>query len=165
MPDLPPVTQTLALLGHTEGTALEFIVKLRSPPHGGLRLPRPFTKVMEVDKAQGVWLHVHGCHNGAVYADVEYPVPHVMFLRHRWKTFAHAHNFMAGHVLRFKLVEADMLSVKIYGLSGARLGCYEESSSDAQSSSSSNSDEEDSPHEDGDESPTVKSEYDDSISN
>ncbi|KAE8795288.1 L-ascorbate oxidase-like protein [Hordeum vulgare] len=83
-----------------------------------------------------------------------------MFLRHGWKTFARAHNFMAGHVLRFKLVEADMLSVKIYELSGARLGCCEESSSDAKSSSSSDNDEADNVHEDGDESPAVKSEYD-----
>ncbi|KAE8795286.1 l-ascorbate oxidase-like protein [Hordeum vulgare] len=160
MPDPPLVTPTLPLSGHTECTALEFVVKLRSPPHGCLHLPRPFAKVMEVDKPQGVWLRVHGCHNGVVYADVEYPTPRVMFLRHGWKTFARAHNIMVWHVLRFKLVEADMLSVKIYGLLGARLGCCEESSSDAKSSSSSDSDEEDSAHEDGDESPDVKSEYD-----
>ncbi|KAE8783084.1 L-ascorbate oxidase-like protein [Hordeum vulgare] len=114
---------------------------------------------------KGVWLHVLDCHNGAVYADADYPAPGVTLLRHGWKTFTRAHNFMAGHVLCFKLVEADMLSSNIYGLSGARLGCSEESSSDPGSSSSSNSDEEDSADRDGDsvinnESPSVKSEYD-----
>ncbi|KAE8791554.1 L-ascorbate oxidase-like protein [Hordeum vulgare] len=88
-----------------------------------------------------------------------------MLLRHGWNTFARAHNFMAGHVLRFKLVETDMLSIKIYGNSGARLGCCEESLSDAESSSSSDSDEEDSADGGSDndndkdndnESPTVK---------
>ncbi|KAE8816703.1 L-ascorbate oxidase-like protein [Hordeum vulgare] len=95
-----------------------------------------------------------------MYADIKYPVPRVMFLRHGWKTFARAHNFITRHVLRFKLVEADMLSVKIYGHSGARLGCCEESSSDTKSSSSSDSDKEDNADEDGDnEFPAVNSEY------
>ncbi|KAE8818842.1 L-ascorbate oxidase-like protein [Hordeum vulgare] len=101
-----------------------------------------------------------------MYADAEYSTHHVMFLRHRWKTFARVHNFMAGHGLRFKLVEADMLSGKTYGNSGASLGCREESSSEDESSSSIDSDEEDSADEDGDiESTTVKLEYDGSGSN
>ncbi|KAE8807837.1 L-ascorbate oxidase-like protein [Hordeum vulgare] len=84
-----------------------------------------------------------------------------MLLRPGWKTFAHAHIFMVGHVLRFKLVEADMLFVKIYGHFGAHLDCCEQSSSDAESSSSSDSDKEDSADEDVDnESVAVKSEYD-----
>ncbi|KAE8768649.1 l-ascorbate oxidase-like protein [Hordeum vulgare] len=155
------MTLVLPLLGHTEGTTLEFVVRLRGPPCGRLRLPHPFAKVMEVDKLQGVWLRVHGCRNGAVYADAEYPAPRVMLLRHGWKTFTRAHNFMAGHVLRFKLVETDMLTVKIYRHSGARIGCYEESSSNTESSSLSDSDEEHNADGDGDsESPTVNSEYD-----
>ncbi|KAE8777386.1 L-ascorbate oxidase-like protein [Hordeum vulgare] len=106
------------------------------------------------------------CCNSTVYADVEYSTPCVMFLWHGWKTFARAHNFMVGHVLRFKLVEAGMLSFKIYKDSGGRLGCCKESSSDAKSSSLSNSDEEDSADKDGDsEPPPVKSEYDGSGSN
>ncbi|KAE8799586.1 L-ascorbate oxidase-like protein [Hordeum vulgare] len=104
---------------------------------------------------------MHGCCNGVVHADIEYPTPCVMFLRHEWKTFAHTHNFLAGHVLCFKLVEADMLSIKIYGHSRAHLGCCEEGLSDAESSSSSNNDEEDITYEDADnEPPPVKSEYD-----
>ncbi|KAE8767788.1 L-ascorbate oxidase-like protein [Hordeum vulgare] len=88
-----------------------------------------------------------------------------MLFRRGWKTFARAHNFMAGHVLCFKLVEAHMLFVKIYGHSGARVGCCKESSSDTESSSSSDSDKEDSVDEDGDnESRAVESEYDDSRS-
>ncbi|KAE8810743.1 l-ascorbate oxidase-like protein [Hordeum vulgare] len=161
MPDPPPVMPAPLLSGHTEGTALEFVVRLREPPYGRLRLPPPFARVMEVKKPHGMWLRVQGCCNGTVYADVEYPTHCVMFLRRGWKIFVHAHNFMAGHVLRFKLVEADMLSVKIYGDLGSRLGCCEESSSDAESSSSSDSNEEGSANDDGDiKPPAVKSEYD-----
>ncbi|KAE8775199.1 L-ascorbate oxidase-like protein [Hordeum vulgare] len=84
-----------------------------------------------------------------------------MLLRRGWKTFACAHNFMVGHVLNFMMGEAGMLSVKIYGNSGAHLGCCEESSSDAESSSSSDTYEEDSADGDGgNESPAAKSEYD-----
>ncbi|KAE8820984.1 L-ascorbate oxidase-like protein [Hordeum vulgare] len=89
-----------------------------------------------------MWLSMPGCCNGVVYADDEYPMPHVMLLRHGWKTFTRAHNFMAGHVLCFKLVEFEILPVKIYGHSGTRLVYCEERSSDAESSSSSDSDEE-----------------------
>ncbi|KAE8798066.1 L-ascorbate oxidase-like protein [Hordeum vulgare] len=83
-----------------------------------------------------------------------------MLLRYEWKTFARAHKFMVEHVLHFKLVEAHMLAVKIYGHSGPHLGCCEESSSDAESSSSSDSDKEDSADGDGEsdgdnESPTI----------
>ncbi|KAE8768993.1 L-ascorbate oxidase-like protein [Hordeum vulgare] len=100
---------------------------------------------------------MHGCCNGAMYAGIEYPTPHVMFLRCGRKTFACAHNFVEGHVLRFKLVEVDTLSVKIYKHSGALLGYCKESTSDAESSSSSDSDEERSVDEDGDnEPPAVK---------
>ncbi|KAE8782241.1 L-ascorbate oxidase-like protein [Hordeum vulgare] len=83
-----------------------------------------------------------------------------MFFKRGWKIFARPHSFMDEHVLLFKLVEADMLSVKIYGCSGARLGCCKESSSDAESSSSSESDEDNSADKEGNsEHPAVKSEY------
>lgn len=63
-----------------------------------------------------------GCCNRAVWADVEFPTPHVMLLRRDWKNFARAHYLAKGHVLRFKLVEADLLLIKVFGCSGARLG-------------------------------------------
>ena len=142
--------------------ALEFVVKLHGPLRGHLRLPHPFARVMEIDKPPVLWLRAHGCCNGAARVDVEYLERRVMLLRHGWKTFARAHNLMDGHILCFKMMEADLLSVKIYGRSGARLGCCEDSSSDVESSSSSDSDEEDSVGEDGDSEPhVVKSEYDD----
>ncbi|KAE8791815.1 l-ascorbate oxidase-like protein [Hordeum vulgare] len=167
MSDPSPATLALSLSGHTEGTALEFVVGLCGPTCGRLCLPRPFAKVMEVDKPQGVCLHAHGCSNGAIYNSADYAAPRVMLSRHGWKNFGRANNFMAGHVLRFKLVEAYMLSIKIYGHSGACLGCCEESKSNAKSSSSSDSDEEDTADEDGDrnydsESPAVKSDYNNS---
>ena len=49
---------------------------------------------------------------------------------------------MKGHVLQFKLVESDLLSVKVFGRSGIRLGCCAESSTNDESSSSSDGDEE-----------------------
>jgi hypothetical protein len=83
-----------------------------------------------------------------MWVDVDFPAPHVMYLRRGWKTFACAHGFSEGHVLQFKLMESGLLSVKIFGRSGARLGCCAESSTDDESSSLSESDEEDS---DGDD--------------
>ncbi|KAE8811565.1 l-ascorbate oxidase-like protein [Hordeum vulgare] len=161
MPDLPPVTPPLPSSGHTEDTSLEFIARMRGPPRSSLHLPCPFAMEMEVDKSQGMYLRMHGCCNGVVHAGVEYPMPRVMFLRRGWKTFVCAHNFMEGYVLHFKLLEADVQSINIYGHSGARLGCCEEISSDTESSSSTGSDEEDSVDDDGDSEPlAVKSEYD-----
>ena len=89
-----------------------------------------------------------GCCNGDMWANTRFPVPHVMLLRRGWNTFARAHRLTKGHVLHFKLVEADLLSVKVFGRSGIRLGCYTESSTNDESSSSSDSDEEDSVGED-----------------
>jgi hypothetical protein len=71
-----------------------------------------------------------------------------MYLRGGWKTFARAHSLSEGHVLQVKLMKAVFLSVKVFGSSGAHLGCCTESSTDDESSSSSDSDEEDS---DGDD--------------
>ena len=47
-------------------------------------------------------------------------------------------------------MESGLLSVKIFGRSGGRLGCCAESSTDDESSSSSESDEEDSGGNDDD---------------
>ena len=58
---------------------------------------------------------MRGCCNGSMRADVEFPAPHVMLLRRGWKTFARAHSLAAGHVLHFKLMEANLLSVKVFG--------------------------------------------------
>lgn len=58
-----------------------------------------------------------------------------MYLREGWKSFIRAHSLGPGHVLLFKLIEADMISVKFFGASGARLGCCAESSSDSGSHS------------------------------
>ena len=55
---------------------------------------------------------------------------------------------MDGHVLYFRLAESDLLSVKVFGRSGHRLGCCAESSTDGESSSSGESDEEDSDNDD-----------------
>ncbi|KAE8794307.1 L-ascorbate oxidase-like protein [Hordeum vulgare] len=99
---------------------------------------------------------------------VEYPKRRSMLLGRGWKAFARAHNLEDGHVLRFKLPEDDMLSVKFYGRLGVCLGCCEESSSGAKCPSSSDRDKEDSGGGgalDGSESRGVKSEYDTPSSN
>ena len=43
--------------------------------------------------------------------DVDFPAPHMMYLRHGWKTFARDQGFSEGHVLQFKLMESGLLSV------------------------------------------------------
>ena len=53
-----------------------------------------------------------------------------------------------GLVLYFKLMEDDLLSVKVFGDLGTRLKCCVESSFDDEDSSSSGSDEEDSDSDD-----------------
>nr|XP_020147084.1 B3 domain-containing protein REM20-like [Aegilops tauschii subsp. strangulata] len=95
-------------------------------------------------------LHMRGYGNGGMWVDVDFPAPHVMYLRRGWKTFACAHGFSEGHVLQFKLMESVLLSVMIFGRSGGCLGCCAESLTDDESSSSSESDEEDSDDDDDD---------------
>ncbi|KAE8770111.1 l-ascorbate oxidase-like protein [Hordeum vulgare] len=94
-----------------------------------LQLPRAFTKAMEEEKLPMLWLRVHGCGNGAVPVDVEHPGPRLLFLGRGWESFARAHNLWDVHILRFKMTGDNLLSVKLYGRSGARLGSCEESSS------------------------------------
>ena len=89
-----------------------------------------------------------GCCHGDMWVNTGFPAPQVMLLRRGWKTFARAHCLMDGHVLCFKLAESDLLSVKVFGRSGHRLGCCAESSTDGESSSSGESDEEDSDSDD-----------------
>ena len=81
-----------------------------------------------------------GCCHGDMWVNTRFPAPHVMLLCRGWKTFARAHCLMDGHVLCFKLAESDLLSVKVFGRSGHRLGCYAESLTDGESSSSSDGD-------------------------
>ncbi|KAE8787254.1 L-ascorbate oxidase-like protein [Hordeum vulgare] len=94
-------------------------------------------------------LQVHGCGNGAVPVTMEQPGPRLMFLGRRWKSFACAHNLWDGHVLCFKMMVDNLISVKIYGSSGARLGCFKESSSGNDNPSSHESDEDGSDGSDG----------------
>ena len=90
-----------------------------------------------------------GCGNGGTRVDVDFPAPHVMYLRREWKAFAHFHSLTVGLVLYFKLMENVLLSVKVFGDFGTRLKCCVESSSDDEDSSSSGSDKEDSDSEIG----------------
>lgn len=138
VPDPPPVET------HAEGMALKFFVKLRGPIRSRLCLLGPFARVMEEEKPPVLWLQAHGCCNGVVEVDMEYAEPRFLLLGRGRKSFAHAHKLWGGHVLRFKMVVVDLLSVKIYGSLGVRLTCCEESSSGTESPSSRDSDEEDS---------------------
>ena len=91
---------------------------------------------------------MRGCGNGGTRVDVDFPAPHVMYLRREWKTFTRVHSLTAGLVLYFKLMEGGLLSVKVFGDLGTRLKCRVESSSDSEGSSSSESDEEGSDSDD-----------------
>nr|XP_020166720.1 B3 domain-containing protein Os03g0212300-like [Aegilops tauschii subsp. strangulata] len=146
--------------GHVGDQPREFIIRLYNPLCGHLRLPNPFAREMELEQPRALRLHMRGYGKGGMQVDVNFPAPHVMYLRRGWKTFARAHGFSEGHVLEFKLMESGLLSVKIFGCSGGRLGCCVESSTDDESSSSSGSDEEGS---DGDDDGTGR-ESDDSDS-
>lgn len=103
---------------------------------------------------------MRGCGNGGMWVDVDFPAPHVMYLRRGWKTFSRPHGFSEGHILQFILMESGLLSVKIFERLGSRLGCCVESLTDDGSSSLSESDEEDS---DGDDDCSGR-EYDNSDS-
>ena len=56
--------------------------------------------------------------------------------------FACIHSLTAGFTLHFKLMEGDLLSVKVFGDSGIRARCCMDSSFDSEDSPSSESDEE-----------------------
>lgn len=77
---------------------------------------------MEAAKPPVLWLRAYGCSHSAMQVHVEYPKRRSMLLGRGWKACARAHSLEDGHVLRFKLAEDNMLSVKFYGRSGARLG-------------------------------------------
>ena len=77
---------------------------------------------MEEEAPRALRLHMRDCGNDIMWADVDFPRPHVMYLRQGWKTFVHAHSLTEGHVLYFKLMESDLLSVKVFGNSRIRLG-------------------------------------------
>ncbi|KAE8812639.1 L-ascorbate oxidase-like protein [Hordeum vulgare] len=94
-------------------------------------------------------LRVHGCGNGAGPVTVEQPGPRLLFLGRGWKSFARAHNLWDGHVLHLKMMADNLLSVKIYGSSGAHLECCKERSSVTGSPSSRESDKDMSDGSDG----------------
>ncbi|KAE8774282.1 l-ascorbate oxidase-like protein [Hordeum vulgare] len=113
-------------------------------------------------------LRVRGFGNGAVPVTIEHPRPRLLFLDRGWKIFARPHNLSDGHVLRFKMTAGNLLSVKMYGSSRARLGWCEESSSGTDSLSLSGSDEErsdGSDNGDGLDPRRVKPVYEDLTSN
>nr|XP_020171812.1 B3 domain-containing protein Os03g0212300-like [Aegilops tauschii subsp. strangulata] len=134
--------------GHVGDQPREFIIRLYKPLRSRLRLPTFFAREMELEQPRALRLHMRGCGDGSTRVDVDFPAPHVMYLRRGWKTFARAHSFLEGHILDFKLMDSGLLSVKIFGSSEGRLGCCVESSTDDENSSSSESDKEDS---DGDD--------------
>lgn len=109
---------------------------------------------MEGHHLRGLWLCVEGCCNGPVWVTVETSVNGIMYLT---KSFVRARCLGQGHLLHFKLIEADTLVVKFFGASGARLECCAESSSDSDTASSSEAEDDD----DDDGTPSVKLEDDD----
>ncbi|KAE8770761.1 l-ascorbate oxidase-like protein [Hordeum vulgare] len=119
------------------------MVELHGVPRCHRHLPRPFDWAMEATKPPFLWLWAYGCSHGAMQVHVEYPKCRSMLLGRGSKAFAHAHSIEDGHVLRFKMAEDNLLSVKFNGRSGVRLGCWEESSSSVECPSTSDSYKED----------------------
>ena len=138
--------------GHVRDQPREFVIRLHRTVRRRLHLPTPFAREMDLNPPQALRLHMRGWGNGSMRVDIDFPAPHVMYLRRGWKTFAHAHSLSEGLVLHFKLMENGLLSVKVFGDLGTRLKCCVESSSDNGRTSSGESDEEDSEADDGDES-------------
>ena len=134
--------------GYVGDQPREFFIRLRRPPRRCLRLPAPFAREMERDPPQSLRLHMRGCGISAMRVRVDFPTPHVMYLRRGWKTFAHIHRLTEGLTLHFKLMEGGLLSVKVFGDFDTRARCCVDSSSDGESSSSSESDEEGSDSDD-----------------
>ena len=99
---------------------------------------------MELDPPETLRLHMRGCGISGTRVRVVFPAPNVMYLDQGWKTFARIHSLMEGFTLHFKLMEGDLLSVKVFGCFGTRAKCCVDSSSDSEGSSSSKSDEEES---------------------
>ena len=145
---MPPSAAPRPMEGHIGDRPLVFVIRLYKPPCSHLCLPTPFARAMELEQPRALKLHMRGCGNGNIRVDVDFPAPHVMYFRHGWKTLARTHSLSVGHALHFKLLGDGFLFVKVFGSSGARLGCCAESSTDDESSSSSDSAEEDS---DGDD--------------
>ena len=84
--------------GHVGDQPHEFFIRLSKPLCGHLRVPTPFARVMELDPPHALRLHMRGCRNGSMWVDVDFPAPHIMYLRHGWKTFARTHILSEGHV-------------------------------------------------------------------
>ena len=133
---------------HIGDDPCEFFVKLRRAPRRRLRLPAPFASAMELDPPETLRLHMRGCGISGTRVRVVFPAPNVMYLDRGWKTFARIHSLMEGFTLHFKLMEGDLLSVKVFGCFGTRAKCCVDSSSDSEGSSSSESDEEESDNDD-----------------
>src|SRR4051812_47432129 len=105
---------------------------------------------MEMEHPETLRLRMKGCGISGTWVHVEFPAPNVMYLGRGWKTFARIHSLTEGFTLHFKLMEGDLLSVKVFGCFGTRARCCVDSSSDSEDTLSSESDEEDgSGHEGG----------------
>ncbi|KAE8790482.1 hypothetical protein D1007_35253 [Hordeum vulgare] len=66
--------------GHSDGTALEFVVELHGVPRGHLHLPRPFASAMEAARRPVLWLRADDFSHGAMQVRVEYLKRHSMLL-------------------------------------------------------------------------------------
>ena len=57
-----------------------FILRLRKPLCSRLWMPCPFIRMMEIEQPLRLGLRMSGCCNGEAWADVVFPMPHVMLL-------------------------------------------------------------------------------------
>src|SRR6187399_2278909 len=122
-PASPPPTAPPPVEVHIGDDPCEFFVRLRRPPRRHLCLPTPFAREMEVDPPESLRLHIRGCGISGTRVRVDFPAPHVMYLRQGWNTFARIHSLTDGLTLHFKLMEDGHLSVKVFGHLETRARC------------------------------------------
>ena len=67
--------------GHIRDHPYEFFIWLYRPVRSRLWLLTPFARVMEEEAPRFLRLHMRGCGNGSIRAGVDFPRPHVMYLR------------------------------------------------------------------------------------
>ena len=80
-PASPPPAAPPPMEGHVRDDPCEFFIRLRRPPRRRLHLLTPFAREMELDPPESLRLHMRGCGISGTRVRIDFPAPHVMYLR------------------------------------------------------------------------------------